>query len=115
MPILHLNGYKINNPTLLARISHEELEDLFKGYGWTPYFVEGSDPDSMHQAMAATLDHCVAEIRTVQQEARAPALPAAALADDRAADAQRLDARRRKSAATSSKASGARTRSRWRT
>ena len=54
LPILHLNGYKINNPTLLARISHEELEDLFRGYGWTPYFVEGSDPESMHQAMAAT-------------------------------------------------------------
>ena len=59
LPILHLNGYKINNPTLLARISHEELENLFRGYGWTPYFVEGSDPDSMHQAMAATVEHCV--------------------------------------------------------
>src|SRR4051794_4306025 len=70
LPILHLNGYKINNPTLLARISHEELEDLFKGYGWTPYFVEGSDPESMHQAMAATVEHCVSEIRKVQQEAR---------------------------------------------
>ena len=53
LPILHLNGYKINNPTLLARISHEELESLFKGYGWTPYFVEGDDPDRMHQDMAA--------------------------------------------------------------
>ena len=70
LPVLHLNGYKINNPTLLARISHEELENLFKGYGWTPYFVEGSDPESMHQAMAATLDHCVAEIHQIQQEAR---------------------------------------------
>ncbi len=70
LPILHLNGYKINNPTLLARISHEEVEDLFKGYGWTPYFVEGSDPDSMHQAMAATVEHCVSEIRKIQQEAR---------------------------------------------
>ena len=70
LPILHLNGYKINNPTLLARISHEELENLFRGYGWTPYFVEGSDPDSMHQAMAATVEHCVSEIRKVQQEAR---------------------------------------------
>ena len=70
LPILHLNGYKINNPTLLARISHEELENLFKGYGWTPYFVEGSDPDSMHQAMAATIEHCVSEIRKTQQEAR---------------------------------------------
>ncbi len=52
LPVLHLNGYKINNPTLLSRISHEELEALFKGYGWTPYFVEGSDPETMHQTMA---------------------------------------------------------------
>jgi len=71
LPILHLNGYKINNPTLLARISHEELEDLFKGYGWTPHFVEGSDPEVMHQKMAATLEDCVLEIRRIQQEARA--------------------------------------------
>lgn len=70
LPILHLNGYKINNPTLLARISHEELENLFRGYGWTPYFVEGSDFDSMHQAMAATGEHCVSEIRRFQEEAR---------------------------------------------
>ncbi len=70
LPILHLNGYKINNPTLLARVSHEELENLFKGYGWTPYFVEGSDPESMHQAMAATMEHCVNEIKKAQQTAR---------------------------------------------
>ncbi|HXK05081.1 MAG TPA: phosphoketolase family protein [Verrucomicrobiae bacterium] len=70
LPILHLNGYKINNPTLLARISHEELEDLLKGYGWTPHFVEGSDPESMHQAMAATVEHCVQEIRRHRQECR---------------------------------------------
>ncbi len=70
LPILNLNGYKINNPTLLARISHEELEDLFKGYGYTPYFVEGSDPASMHQAMAATLDRCISAIRAAQSEAR---------------------------------------------
>ncbi|MDV3242959.1 MULTISPECIES: phosphoketolase family protein [unclassified Methylocaldum] len=70
LPILHLNGYKINNPTVLARISHEELEQLFAGYGWTPYFVEGSDPETMHQAMAATLEHCVLEIRRIRQEAR---------------------------------------------
>jgi xylulose-5-phosphate/fructose-6-phosphate phosphoketolase len=70
LPILHLNGYKINNPTLLARMSHDEVKDLFQGYGWTPYFVEGSDPDTMHQAMAATLEHCVTEIRTIQQDAR---------------------------------------------
>jgi xylulose-5-phosphate/fructose-6-phosphate phosphoketolase len=70
LPVLHLNGYKINNPTVLARISHEELEALFVGYGYTPYFVEGSDPQSMHQAMAATLEHCVLEIRKIQEEAR---------------------------------------------
>src|SRR6266850_516522 len=70
LPVLHLNGYKINNPTLLARISHEELEALFVGYGYTPLFVEGSDPKSMHQAMAATLEHAVLEIRKIQQEAR---------------------------------------------
>jgi len=70
LPVLHLNGYKINNPTLLARISHEELEALFVGYGYMPFFVEGSDPPSMHQAMAATLEHCVVEIRKTQEEAR---------------------------------------------
>jgi xylulose-5-phosphate/fructose-6-phosphate phosphoketolase len=70
LPILHLNGYKIDNPTLLARISHEELESLLRGYGWTPYFVEGSEIDSMHQAMAATTEHCVLEIREHQQAAR---------------------------------------------
>src|SRR6202795_1398235 len=70
LPILNLNGYKINNPTLLARISHQELEDLFKGYGYTPCFVEGSDPDSMHQAIAATLDDCVQRIRSIQRERR---------------------------------------------
>ncbi|KAL5601405.1 hypothetical protein BROUX41_002608 [Berkeleyomyces rouxiae] len=70
LPVLHLNGYKINNPTVLSRISHEELEALFVGYGWCPYFVEGDDIESMHQAMASTLEHCVAEIRKVQQECR---------------------------------------------
>lgn len=70
LPVLHLNGYKINNPTILARVSHEELKNLFHGYGYTPYFVEGDDPDTMHQAMAATLEHCVLEIRRYQKEAR---------------------------------------------
>ena len=70
LPVLHLNGYKINNPTILARISHKELEALFVGYGWTPYFVEGSDLESMHQAMAGTLERCVVEIRKYQKEAR---------------------------------------------
>jgi xylulose-5-phosphate/fructose-6-phosphate phosphoketolase len=70
LPVLHLNGYKINNPTILARISHKELEQLFLGYGWTPYFVEGSDLESMHQAMASTLEHCVLEIHKYQKQAR---------------------------------------------
>jgi xylulose-5-phosphate/fructose-6-phosphate phosphoketolase len=70
LPILHLNGYKINNPTVLARIDHDELEKLFVGYGYKPYFVEGSEPESMHQAMAATMDACIAEIKAIQHEAR---------------------------------------------
>src|SRR6201981_1240258 len=71
LPILNLNGDKINNPPLLARVPNEELEHLFKGYGWTPHFVEGEDVDSMHQEMAGTLEDCVLEIRRIQQEARA--------------------------------------------
>lgn len=70
LPILHLNGYKIANPTVLARISHEELESLLIGYGYNPYFVEGSEPDVMHQKMADTLDEVVAEIKEIQQAAR---------------------------------------------
>ncbi len=70
LPILHLNGYKINNPTILSRIPHTELEALFRGYGWEPHFVEGSEPATMHQAMAATLDACYARIRDIQQTAR---------------------------------------------
>jgi len=70
LPILHLNGYKIANPTVLARIDHQELESLFIGYGYKPHFVEGADPMTMHQLMAATLDAVVAEIRTIQQDAR---------------------------------------------
>ncbi|MBD1844830.1 phosphoketolase family protein [Cyanobacteria bacterium FACHB-63] len=70
LPILHLNGYKINNPTILSRVTHEELADLFRGYGYKPYFVEGSDPETMHQAMAATLEHCISEIKAIQSEAR---------------------------------------------
>jgi xylulose-5-phosphate/fructose-6-phosphate phosphoketolase len=71
LPILNLNGYKINNPTLLSRISHEELESLFRGYGWTPYFVEGSEPEAMHQRMAAVMEECILEIRNIQSSARA--------------------------------------------
>ncbi len=70
LPILHLNGYKIASPTILARISREELEALFRGYGYKPYFVEGDDPEKLHPLMAATLDQIVAEIRHIQTEAR---------------------------------------------
>ena len=70
LPILHLNGYKINNPTILARITKEELTQLFSGYGYDPHFVEGSDPETMHQSMAATLDLCFAKIRMIQTEWR---------------------------------------------
>jgi xylulose-5-phosphate/fructose-6-phosphate phosphoketolase len=70
LPILNLNGYKIANPTILARISPEELEQLFKGYGYTPYLVEGSDPQVMHQKMAAVMEECIVKIREYQQQAR---------------------------------------------
>jgi xylulose-5-phosphate/fructose-6-phosphate phosphoketolase len=70
LPILHLNGYKIANPTILARIEHEELEQLLRGYGWTPHFVEGHEPEKMHRAMAATLDQVVEQIRRIQRRAR---------------------------------------------
>lgn len=70
LPILHLNGYKIANPTVLARISNEELENLFVGYGYKLYFVEGSDPFAMHQKMAETMDTVIAEIKNIQQKAR---------------------------------------------
>ncbi|PLC54312.1 phosphoketolase [Pollutimonas nitritireducens] len=70
LPILHLNGYKIANPTILARIDPEELEFLFRGYGWTPYVVDGSDSTVMHQKMAAALDACIEQIRSIQESAR---------------------------------------------
>jgi len=70
LPILHLNGYKIAGPTVLARIPHDELEALFTGYGYKPYFVEGDSPEAMHQQMAATLDSAIAEISQFQAEAR---------------------------------------------
>ncbi len=70
LPILHLNGYKIDNPTVLSRISHEELESLFTGYGYKPYVVEGSDPEAVHQLMAQTLETSLGEIKAIQQEAR---------------------------------------------
>ncbi|MBC5730883.1 phosphoketolase family protein [Pseudoflavonifractor hominis] len=70
LPILHLNGFKISNPTIFSRITHEEVEDFFKGCGWTPRFVEGDDPVKMHQQMAAALDWAVREIDRIQQSAR---------------------------------------------
>ncbi|MCU1321694.1 MAG: Phosphoketolase [Acidobacteriaceae bacterium] len=73
LPILHLNGYKIANPTILARIPAEELEWLFKGLGWTPYVVEGDDPEIMHQKMTAVTEHCILEIKAIQEKARSAA------------------------------------------
>ena len=70
LPILHLNGYKISNPTVLARIEPEELDQFLRGCGWTPYYVEGHEPALMHEAMAATLDQAVEEIKGIQHEAR---------------------------------------------
>jgi xylulose-5-phosphate/fructose-6-phosphate phosphoketolase len=70
LPILHLNGYKIANPTVLARISHDELADLMRGYGYKPYFVEGDDPDTMHELMASTLDVVLDEIKAIQTTTR---------------------------------------------
>jgi xylulose-5-phosphate/fructose-6-phosphate phosphoketolase len=75
LPILNLNGYKIANPSVLSRISHDELEALFIGYGYTPYFVEGSDPAAMHQKMAATLEEAIADIRAAQKAARESKTP----------------------------------------
>src|SRR5680860_68010 len=70
LPILHLNGYKISNPTLLARIDHDELEQFFRGCGWSPYFVEGDDPATMHEQMAVTLDQVIADIQSIRHEAK---------------------------------------------
>lgn len=70
LPILHLNGYKIANPTVFDRITHEELTQLLLGYGWNPYFVEGEEPEKMHQLMAVTLEKVIAEIRQIQNNAR---------------------------------------------
>ena len=70
LPILHLNGYKISNPTVLARIEHEELDQFLRGCGWTPYFVEGDEPEAMHQRMAATMEQAIEDIRQIQTKAR---------------------------------------------
>jgi xylulose-5-phosphate/fructose-6-phosphate phosphoketolase len=71
LPILHLNGYKIANPTLLARIPREELQQLLSGYGWNPLFVEGHEPMPMHESMASALDRAIDQIKRIQAEARA--------------------------------------------
>ena len=91
LPVLHLNGFKIANPTVLARIPHGELEALLTGYGHRPLFVEGSDPEDMHRRMADALEEAVTEIRAIQEAARAGDDRAAALAHDRAAHAEGLD------------------------
>jgi xylulose-5-phosphate/fructose-6-phosphate phosphoketolase len=67
LPILHLNGYKISNPTVLSRIGHQELEQFFQGCGWTPYFVEGDDPDTMHRLMAKTMDKAIEDIHPAKR------------------------------------------------
>ena len=69
LPILHLNGFKISNPTILARIDHDDLDQFLRGCGWTPYFVEGDEPEAMHRLMADTLDHVIADIRQIQNDA----------------------------------------------
>ena len=76
LPILHLNGFKIANPTIFARISHEELEAFFKGCGWKPHFVEGEDPELMHELMYDALDKCIAEIKTIREDAASGKLKA---------------------------------------
>jgi xylulose-5-phosphate/fructose-6-phosphate phosphoketolase len=75
LPILHLNGYKISNPTILARITHEELDQLLRGYGWTPYYVEGDDPMDMHRKMAVAMDNAVTDIQRMQHYARTKSDP----------------------------------------
>ena len=92
LPILHLNGYKIANPTVLARIPHDELDHLMRGYGYEPHFVEGDDPKVMHELMAKTLEKVINDIRDIQHRgAQQAVLEAPDLADDRDAHAERLD------------------------
>ena len=92
LPILHLNGYKISNPTVLARIEHEELEQFLRGCGWTPHFVEGDEPEKMHQLMAATMETAIEDIRQIQKQcAEQERHHSGALADDRPQVAQGLD------------------------
>ena len=91
LPILHLNGYKISNPTVLAPIEHEELDQFLRGCGWTPYFVEGDDPATMHELMATVLDGAIEGIRQFQTSARATrAGPSSSSGRPRAGLARRL-------------------------
>ena len=116
LPILHLNGYKIAGPTVLARIPHDELEALFRGYGYTPYFVEGDDPEKMHRLMAATLDRVVGEIQRIQRDAREKGFKKTApLAHDHPALSEGLGPARRPWTANRRKARGAPIRCRWAT
>ena len=92
LPILHLNGYKIANPTVLARIGDDELAALLHGYGYDPYLVEGDEPEAVHQRLAATLDTVFDEIAEIQRRARGGRCDrSSTLADDRAPHAQGLD------------------------
>ena len=92
LPILHLNGYKISNPTVLARIEHEELDQFLRGCGWTPYFVEGDEPEKMHELMAATIDKAIEDIHRIPEEcAQQQRHDSTALANDRPQIAQGLD------------------------
>ncbi len=113
LPILHLNGYKIANPTVLARIPEDELLALMEGYGHHPYFVEGDDPARMHQQMAAAMDAVIAEIQEIQRAARERRRHGApALADDRAPQPEGLDRPERGRRPARRRVPGARTRSR---
>ena len=113
IPILHLNGYKIAGPTVLARIEREELIQLLNGYGYKPYFVEGHEPEPMHQAMAATLETVIEEIRAIQKERpRARVFEAPAMAHDRSRFRPRAGPVRRSSTECRSKGRSARTRCR---
>ncbi len=117
LPILHLNGYKIANPTVLARIPHAELESLLRGYGYRPITVAGDEPAVVHQQLAAALDDAFDDIAAIQRGARieqgAEKAERPGVADDRAAHAQRLDRARRWSTASTSRAPGEHIRSRW--
>ena len=114
LPILHLNGYKIANPTVLARIPHDELDHLMRGYGYEPHFVEGDDPKVMHELMAETLEKVIDDIRDIQHQARSEAvLEAPDLADDRHAHAERLDLSEDDRRQARARATGAPIRCRW--